>query len=105
MEDNLNPFYFIVQSAAEMDIYCKGTFHPGEKVIAEFMVIIPGDSTGGDTVSWYGGPEPDIRLNLCGSCKEIYVVQNGGLKKVIVEAIILRAPEGSLFSPAKREIL
>lgn len=73
---------------------CQGTFHPGERREAEFFLTIPGDSTGGDSVSWFGAPEPAIRLRLCGPCKDIYVVQNGGAEQV---------DEGSLFSRPQRE--
>ena len=86
-----------------MDIYCQGTCHPGERRPAEYVLTIPGDSTGGDPISWFGGPEPDIKLRLCGSCKDTYVAQNGGPEHVIVEAIALSVPEGPLFSPRRRE--
>lgn len=75
--------------------------HPGETPLAINICTLPGALDGGP--EWFGGSEPPIIRNLCGDCSATFVSQNGGPKKVLVEAIGIPVPEGSLFSPPRRE--
>lgn len=75
--------------------------HPGENVLATNKLTAPGAVDGG--TDWFGGPEPPIILDLCDTCTAVFVEQNGGPEIVRVEALSLPVPEGSLFSPPRRE--
>ena len=81
------------------DVLCQWGFnHSDEKVPATNLVRLPGDPN--DGVDWFGGPEPDIRLLLCGPCTNMFVEQNG--RAVIVEVITSNAAEAP-FSQPRRE--
>lgn len=76
-----------------MNIPCQWRcYHPGQNIAASNVVILPGKLDGG--IEWFGGPEPDIRLTLCGPCTEQFIANNG--ERVIVEAIKHNPPEAPL---------
>lgn len=79
--------------------------HSGEAEIplATNICTLPGATDGGR--DWFGGPEPNTRLPLCNSCTDIFVAQNGGPEKVIVEAIAIALPSENPFSPPRREVI